>query len=158
MTMECSTCTRSDHHDIDLYERVRVVTSSDFCYQESFIDEHRRIIINQLIPISRALLICLLNHPPQPMSPADASESPSPAILPRRPRPRARSPASTARTQTRNRRKQYLDTHPEYFQSPHLESARSVSLSFLPSTHSHFPAASPAPQQQQKYQSGDSPK
>lgn len=45
-----------------------------------------------------------------------------------RPRPRTRSPTSKTRLQTRNRRKQYLDTHPEYFQSPHLESAGKVSL------------------------------
>ena len=37
--------------------------------------------------------------------------------------PRERSPDSKARILIRNRRKRYIDMHPEYFESSHLELA-----------------------------------
>ena len=36
-------------------------------------------------------------------------------------RPLSRSPAAVARITVKNRRKRYLDTHPDYFDSPSLE-------------------------------------
>ncbi|KAL9610837.1 MAG: hypothetical protein Q9167_004477 [Letrouitia subvulpina] len=55
---------------------------------------------------------------PSPSSPQFSTSSLSSA---NRPQPRTYSPASSARIAIKNRRKTYLDTHPEYFASPHLE-------------------------------------
>ena len=40
---------------------------------------------------------------------------------PELPRPLSRSLAAVARITVKNRRKRYLDTHPDYFDSPSLE-------------------------------------
>ncbi|KAL9002407.1 MAG: hypothetical protein Q9188_004655 [Gyalolechia gomerana] len=48
-----------------------------------------------------------------------------------RPTPRHHSPTSLARIRVKNRRKQYLDTHPEYLSSPSLELADPLSYDRL---------------------------